>query len=89
MFFKYALASNDKKSKMILHFIIQEVTGIEPMESTVLNGEIIPEKLYGKKIVLDVHVKDTLGNIYDIEMQVAGTRDYLFKRFEYYALLCW
>ena len=84
VFFKYALASKDDASKMILHFIIKEVTGIEPYESVVLNGEIIPEKMYGKRVILDVHVKDKYGNNYDIEMQMSGNRNAVAKRFEYY-----
>lgn len=84
VFFKFALSSQDESSKMIRHFIIKEVTGIEPLDSVVLNGEIIPEKMFGKKIVLDVHVKDIHGNNYDIEMQMSGSRNAVSMRFEYY-----
>ena len=61
VFFKFALSSEDEDSKMIRHFIIKEITGIDPVDSHVLNEEMNPEVLNGKKIILDVHVRDIHG----------------------------
>ncbi|MGX8850909.1 Rpn family recombination-promoting nuclease/putative transposase [Amedibacillus sp. YH-ame10] len=84
VFFKFALSSQDEDSKMIRHFMIKEITGIDPVDSIVVNPEMDPEALAGKKIILDVHVKDIHGNEYDMEMQVEGLLTNLTNRFEYY-----
>ncbi|MGX8832636.1 hypothetical protein ACWG0P_00380 [Amedibacillus sp. YH-ame6] len=61
VFFKFALSSQDEDSKMIRHFMIKEITGIDPVDSIVVNPEMDPKALAGKKIILDVHVKDIHG----------------------------
>ncbi|MGX8832701.1 hypothetical protein ACWG0P_00715 [Amedibacillus sp. YH-ame6] len=56
--FKFALSSQDKDSKMIRHFMIKEITRIDPVDNIVVNPEMNPEALAGKKIILDMHAKD-------------------------------
>ncbi|MGX8850489.1 Rpn family recombination-promoting nuclease/putative transposase [Amedibacillus sp. YH-ame10] len=84
VFFKYALSADDETSKFIRHTIIEELTGIHPKESKVLNP-IMDAKIIGKKgVILDVHVKDEQGNEYDIEMQTTYIGSLDNKRFQLY-----
>lgn len=84
VFFKYALSCDDEDSCYLRNTIIERVTGIQPIESHVLNPQL-PTSISGaKQIILDVHVKDIHGMEYDIEMQTtyAGVSENM--RFEYY-----
>lgn len=83
--FKYACSGDDEKSKSIRHAIIKAVTGIEPVDSEVLNPEIIPTEIIGKRIVMDVHIKDKEGREYNIEMQTSGSLRREIKRFQLYS----
>ena len=84
VFFKYALASDDEKSKYIRHTIIEKLTGIHPVSSKVLNPGILPKHIDDKMMVLDVHLKDDKGNLYDIEMQSYGSSQSEYRRFLMY-----
>lgn len=70
----------------MLRFLIGSVTHQKVTEAKVLNPEITPEVLTGKKIVLDVHVKFDSGQLADVEMQKAdeGTKNDLIKRMTAY-----
>ena len=85
VFFKFFMCGDDEKSKYVRHFIIRSITGINPIDSTVLNPEIIPDKERGNKIVLDVRVRDEEGREFDIEMQMYGATLTECMRFQYYA----
>ena len=83
VFFKFALTEG-KDGGDIRNFIIQELTGICPKESIVLNPDLSPKQLEGKDIILDVHVNADTGTEYDFEMQMGGEYVSEHKRFEYY-----
>lgn len=55
------------------------------MDSEVLNPEIIPTEIIGKRIVMDVHIKDKEGREYNIEMQTSGSLRREIKRFQLYS----
>ena len=40
------------------------------MDTTVLPTEIVPNSMFGKRVILDILVKDEIGKIYNIEKQV-------------------
>ena len=85
LFFKFMLVGDDEDSRYILHSIIKAVTGIDPVECTILNPELIPQHELNKRIVMDIHVKDKQGLEYNIEMQNKGPWKAEMIRFQYYS----
>lgn len=84
--FKYALSGEDEISRNIRDTVIKDITGIEPVESYVEKTEYLPISFDGKKIVMDVHVKDKEGREYNIEMQSYGAVATEKKRFFMYLM---
>lgn len=57
VFFKYLLIGDDEGSIYIRHTIIEELLGFRPKFTRVLNAELLPDYLDGKKVILDVLMK--------------------------------
>lgn len=83
-FLNTRVSCDDEDSLYLRNTIIERVTGIQPIESRVLNPQL-PTSIVGlKQIILDVHVKDVHGIEYDIEMQTTYTGVSENMRFEFY-----
>ena len=84
VFIKYALGGNDAISCMLRNFIIASLTDLHPVYTEVLNGEMMPNVLNGKKVILDILCRDDLINLIDIEMQLSGFTKREYMRFQDY-----
>ena len=86
VFFKYLLIGDDEGSIYIRHTIIEALLGFRPKFTRVLNAELLPDYLDGKKVILDVLMEDEHGNLFNMEMQVSGFTRVEQLRFQEYGL---
>lgn len=72
VFFKFALIGDDKVSQWLRRFIVKSVFNLYTSNLTIINSEIIPKSIIGKKVILDVLCKDEHEHYINYEMQVSG-----------------
>lgn len=83
LFTKYAWGQNDYISFLLRQFIIGYLLKYELKEESIINPEIIPNKVKDKKVILDI-VIDLIDRIIDIEMQNSHMNRYQYQRFQFY-----
>ena len=84
VFIKYALGGSDGISCLLRNFIITSLTDLNPKYTNVLNGEMMPKSLDGKKVLLDILCESELIHFIDIEMQLSGFTKREYMRFQEY-----
>ena len=87
MVFKIMLASDTEDSREALRSLLSVCTKRVVSEVKVLNSELFPVHLEGKKPKLDVKVTFNNGEIADLEMQIDKSSDDLKKRSTQYAAM--
>ena len=81
-FFHYLLIH----SPMVRLCIAEHLSGLELKTVDVINSERYPSHKDGKKYVLDITLKDHLGNLYNIEMQNGYISAAELARFQIYTM---
>lgn len=85
VFFKYALGSADVLSMELRKRVLETILDIPCTDIKVLNPEIVPEILAGKRIHLDLLLHNAItGEKIAIEMQASDYTSYQSKRFQFY-----